>query len=127
MGRKRILVVDDDLDDLETTRIILEAEGHDVAVMSTGDECMEYVRTTRPDLVILDVMLDTKLEGFRLSVEIRKTPGTETVPIIVMSAVYEDLPDLPTPEECGLDVSAFLKKPVEPKQLVAAVKEALGE
>ena len=120
-----MLVVDDDADFREATTILLESSGCDVSNAASGAECMAKVRGRRPDLIVLDVMMSTKLEGFRVSYKLRATEDTARIPIVMVSGVYGAGLDLPSPEECGLQVTAFLDKPVAPEDLLACINGAL--
>lgn len=55
----RILIVDDDPDFVETTRIVLEQKGHETLSAASGDECLEVTRAQKPDLIILDVIMSS--------------------------------------------------------------------
>ena len=126
MSKKtRILVADDDGDYVEATRIILEANGFQVTSVTNGADCLREVKRERPDLILLDVMMATQLEGFRVSYELRQDQSTADIPVIMVSGVYREEPKLPPPKECGLQVAAFLEKPVDPDRLVACVREHL--
>ncbi|NLG27169.1 MAG: response regulator [Chloroflexi bacterium] len=59
----KILVVDDDPDFVEATRLVLNRSGHEVLSAADGDEGLERVRADRPDLIILDVIMKTVLDG----------------------------------------------------------------
>jgi len=126
-AKKTILVVDDEPDLRETVSMILTESGYHVLTAADSAEAVEAAQVETPDLIISDVMMDTNLAGFRLSVEFSKMEATANVPIIMLSGVYKEIPDLPSPEECGLPVAAFLEKPVKPEELVEHVRKALGE
>jgi len=67
----KILVVDDDPDFVEATRIVLESTGYKVVAAADGDEGMEQVRSEQPDLIILDVIMSTILDGLHMSQQLR--------------------------------------------------------
>lgn len=67
----KILVVDDDPDVVMSTRLCLEAEGHEVIDAKNGTECLARVRTQCPDLIILDVMMDSTTEGFQVTLKLK--------------------------------------------------------
>ena len=74
-----ILIVDDDLDVLETGRVVLEREGYEVLLASNRDEGMKMATEEAPDLIILDVMMEVIDDGFVMARELRKQGNT--VPI----------------------------------------------
>ncbi|MCS7283512.1 MAG: response regulator, partial [Anaerolineae bacterium] len=76
----RILVVDDDPDFLLICRRILEAEGYHVMEARSGDQALQMMRKTRPDLVLLDVMMTTTLEGVDVSREMEADPQLKDIP-----------------------------------------------
>ena len=123
--KRRILLVDDDADFVEAAKLVLEDAGLQVDTASDGAECLDQVRTHPPDLIVLDVIMATELEGFRISHELRINEETAHIPVVMVSAVYAQQPDLPPPEELGLQVAAFLSKPVGPERLLDVVREHL--
>ena len=126
---KTILVVDDDPDIVETTRTVLETEGYTVETASNGSEGLEKARAVKPDLVILDVMMDRESEGFHVSYEMKKDEATKGIPIIVLTAVGAKSGFKFSAETDGdyLPVEALMEKPLEPKKLLEKVAELLSE
>ncbi len=121
----RVLIVDDDPDFVEATRLALEPEGYDIRAASNGDEALKAMITHPPHLVILDIMMRGVLDGWSASGSIRALPNVGRVPILVVSAIatsdYRDL--FPTDDDHLID--AFLSKPVAPATLVAEVQRLL--
>jgi CheY-like chemotaxis protein len=124
---KKILIVDDNPDFVEITRLVLEKAGYEVAAAEDGATCLKKARTEAPDLIFLDVIMATELEGFRVSYELRTTRETAHIPVVMLSGVYNQHPDLPNPQECGLQVAAFLDKPVQPERLLQTIREHLSK
>jgi CheY-like chemotaxis protein len=127
----RILMIDDDPDVVMATRIPLEANGHEVYAANNGQEGLARLREVNPDLVILDVMMDTATEGFQLSLKLRdRSPDAEytayrDVPILMLTSVHSTTELRFAPDEDYLPVDAFLDKSADPEQIVAKVKELL--
>jgi CheY-like chemotaxis protein len=127
----RILMIDDDPDVVMVTRIPLEANGHEVYAASSSQEGLARLREVNPDLVILDVMMDTATEGFQLSLKLRdRSPDAEyaayrDVPILMLTSVHSTTELRFAPDEDYLPVDAFLDKSTDPEQIVAKVKELL--
>jgi CheY-like chemotaxis protein len=123
----KILVADDDPDFVEFARIVLEREGHTIISAAGGGEAMDKIAEDTPDLIILDVIMDTFLDGLSVSQELSEHAGYEQIPIIMITSIantdYAEL--LPTDERIHLDT--FLTKPVAPEQLAKEVNRLLRE
>jgi CheY-like chemotaxis protein len=128
----KILMIDDDPDVVMATRIPLEANGHQVYAAGSGQEGLDKLREINPDLIILDVMMDTATEGFHLSLKLRdRSPDAEyaayrNVPILMLTSVHTTTELRFAPDEDYLPVDAFLDKTADPEQVVAKVQELLG-
>jgi adenylate cyclase len=126
----KILMIDDDPDIIEVTRISLEASGYEFYPASSPDEGLEKIKALNPDLIILDVMMDTATAGFQLSHKLRdRSPDAEYaayrhIPILMLTAVHTTTPLRFGPDEDYLPVDAFLDKG-DPDKLLAKVEELL--
>jgi CheY-like chemotaxis protein len=122
----RILVVDDDPDFVATTTITLEHEGHDVTCAANSDEALQKVHEEAPDLIILDMIMSTVLDGLKVSQELGDQEEYQDIPIIMVTSIastdYAEL--FPTDEYIHLD--AFLTKPVTSARLVKEVHRLLA-
>jgi CheY-like chemotaxis protein len=120
-----ILVVDDDPDFVEATRIVLEHEGHTVTSAAGGGEALDEIAKDTPDLIILDVIMDSVLDGLSVARALGERPDYRDVPIIMITSIpntdYAEL--FPTDEYIHLD--AFLTKPIAPERLVKEVSRLL--
>lgn len=123
----KILVADDDPDFVEFARIVLEREGHTIVSVAGGGEAVDKIAEDTPDLIILDVIMDTFLDGLSVSQELSEHAGYEQIPIIMITSIantdYAEL--LPTDERIHLDT--FLTKPVAPERLAMEVNRLLRE
>jgi DNA-binding response OmpR family regulator len=125
-GGGRILVVDDDRDFVEAVRTLLTHAGYEVLVAYDARSGVTRARETRPDLILLDVMMDERTEGFFTVRELRRAPELAGTPIIVVSAVYDRVPEFRVPpDRAWLAHDAFLAKPVDPEALLAKVRDTL--
>jgi DNA-binding response OmpR family regulator len=124
----KILVIDDDRDFQETTRIVLENSGFQVVPAYNPEEGLRKVRSESPDLVILDVMMPSDFEGFEVARKIREELEQVKLPIILLTAVHgtKKVPYRFAPHEEWLPVDYFYDKPVTPEVLVAKVREYLN-
>ena len=116
--RGRVLVVDDDTALAEMIGIVLRGEGFEPSFCADGDSAMEVFRASRPDLVLLDLMLPGK-DGIEVCREIRAESG---VPIIMLTAKSDTI-DIVLGLESGAD--DYVPKPFKPKELVARVRTRL--
>lgn len=127
----KILIIDDDPDMVLAAQMTLEAAGHEIFAASNGSEGLQEIIKIRPDLIILDVMMDTTTEGFQISLQLRSPDeGSEykdfrDIPILMLTAIHTTTPLRFGPEEDYLPVDVFLDKPLDPDVLSAKVEELL--
>jgi formate transporter len=117
-----ILVVDDDPDFVEITRTILRKEGYQVGTASNGTEAWASMTKEKPDLVLLDVMMSTTLEGVDLSRRMAAAPHLKDVPIIMISSIDSSWHADKLPDNVHIPVDAWISKPVDPEHLVRTVR-----
>ena len=121
----KILIVDDDPDFVETTRLILEPQGYEVVSAATGDEGWAQVEREKPDLVILDVVMSSVLDGLQLSQRMHEDVAYRRIPVLMVTSIanidYAAL--FPTDEAVHID--AFLSKPVSPERLLGDIRRLL--
>ena len=125
--KKRVLLVDDEVDFVEINKAALKSKGYEVIPAYNGKEGLEKALKDKPDIIILDVMMTTKTEGFDVARELRKHKEMKDVPIIMLTAIRErmDIKWEIQPDEEWLPVTEFLEKPVPPDKLVEKVEEML--
>jgi CheY-like chemotaxis protein len=104
----KILVVDDDAELAASVMAVLESRGHSVAVASNGAEGEEKARATRPDLMILDVMMKHDSEGFEVARRLHEDPVMKDLPVIILTGIRraKKLPFRFEPDEDWLPVKA---------------------
>ncbi|MGY4707359.1 response regulator [Candidatus Bipolaricaulota sp. J31] len=124
---KRILIVDDDPQFVESTRRLLEANGYRVLSAGSGAEGFEVAKREKPDLVIIDIMMETWSAGLDLLERLKGDPDTKDIPRILLSAVGIQSPLEPMSSPEALGVRSILQKPVKPEEILSAVRSALGE
>lgn len=119
-----VLVVEDD-PAIQTLLVrVLEADGYDVHAVSSGTEALEWLRRTKPDLIVLDAMLPG-VHGFDICTQLKRSPMWKNVPVLMVSAIYrgwENARDIQ--EQHGAD--AFIEKPFELPYLRKKVAAFLG-
>jgi CheY-like chemotaxis protein len=123
---KTILLVDDDPDFLEQNRLLLEAGGYAVRTASSGRECLEDVEGCRPDLIILDMVMGERTEGFDVSRELRNSEYTKAIPLVMITSLNDAIPFRIEPDRTWLPVDALIEKPVDPALLLSVVQRICG-
>ena len=128
MEDKRILIVDDDRDFAEAVACFLEASGFTVFKAHDGKEGVKVAKLERPDLILMDIMMTERTEGFFTIQEMRRDPELKAVPIFVISSFCTHLPDFEIPESGGwLAHDMFFSKPVNLPQLLEKIRQRLGK
>ncbi len=125
-ARKHVLLVDDDADFVEVNRALLEENGYRVRSAYSGRQCRQEVEEHRPDLIILDMMMDSETEGFNLSRELRNWEHTKNIPLVMITSVSDTIPFHLQPDRTWLPVDALIEKPVDPPLLLELVDRILG-
>jgi CheY-like chemotaxis protein len=119
--KKRILIVDDNDDIITTYRVVLDRMGYEVAVVRDGLEVLSVIEETRPDLVLLDVLLPG-LSGSEVCRSLKETAKTSDIPVVAITAsVSSDTRK--RMKEVGAD--AFLLKPIDVSDLNRVIKQFL--
>ena len=118
----KILVVDDDPDFVLINRVILEAEGYEVLEAANGGEAMEMICQERPDLILLDVMMSTILEGVDLSKAIESDPNLRDIPIVMVSSIATSEYAADFPDDERIPIAAWISKPIQPAVLLKTVR-----
>ena len=126
MPSARILVVDDDPDFVEIMRTILESNDYEVVTAANGNQAMSQVKAQKPDLMILDIMMSTVLDGLDVSEQLAKDPDARYMPVIMVSSIAETPYAHVFPMEQQPHMDAWLSKPVDPKALLKKVAELLN-
>ena len=91
MTAKRILMADDDRDLVTSVKAYLEARGYDVVAVHSGAEVPEQLTRRRPDLILLDIMMDYDTDGFNVAFKLHEDPETKDIPVIIMSGFTKEL------------------------------------
>jgi CheY-like chemotaxis protein len=124
---KTVLIADDDTDILEQARMILEGAGYSVAMCESRRQAEDYIAGSRPDISIVDLMMETNDAGFVLCYHIKKKYPDSPV-IILTSATGETGIEFAatTPEERSwIKADTIVEKPVRPEQLIREVERLL--
>jgi CheY-like chemotaxis protein len=116
---KTVLIIDDDTDFVRAVSDLLASAGYAVGSASNGRDGLTLAKATRPDLILLDVMMTERTEGFFTLQQIRSVPALRNTPVIVASSIYADQPSFKVSPDAGwLPANLFLPKPVDPARLI---------
>lgn len=130
MSKPRILVVDDDIDYVESTSAILEANGYEVVAAYDGKEGLEKAKAELPQLILIDLMMNTINEGYDLVRNIRSDKTFEEVPLIMISSAHQHEMFKGAnfvPDEVWFPIDKFLDKPIDKETLLKNVSKLLGK
>jgi len=121
----KVLIIDDDPEFVDAISNLLEAKGYDALSASNGKDGVARAKEFIPDIILLDVMMTTKSEGFDTARQLHDDPNLREVPVVMISGVRKEM-NLPfgfEPDEDWLPVKAFLEKPVKPDTLLKTIEE----
>jgi len=126
--RKKILMIDDDEDLLRSFQVILESSGFDVITCNEGKNGLLLLKNDKPDLLVLDVMMSTKLEGYEMLCLIKHEAEYKEMPVILHTGMRDQIGTslLSALEDEMLFPNVIIQdKPIEPRKLVALIREML--
>ena len=123
MEKKKILLVDDDADFTEATKLLLESRSYEVTVAHDGKEGLKKVQTEEPNLIILDVMMP-EMDGYEVCAKLKSDPRFKDIPVLLLTAVGEAISTTKYTKEMGMKIEAddYIPKPVELNELVERVE-----
>ncbi len=119
---KRVLIADDEPNIVISLEFLMKREGHAVSIARDGPAALEAIRSTRPDLVLLDVMMPG-MSGFEVCQAVRADEALASVKILMLSAKGRDT-DIAKGSAMGAD--AYMTKPFSTKELAEKVRELLS-
>lgn len=129
---KRVLMVDDDPEFVETTKIILESGGYETRIAANGNEALAQLQKEKPDIILLDVMMKTIGDGVWLGQKLKNDDRFSGIPILMITAVNKESATTsfhldPNADGDYLPVDGFLEKPVEPEVLLREVARLIKQ
>lgn len=130
MENAKIMVVDDDPGIRDSLQIILSSRRYNVITAADRAEGMDKIKTEKPDLLILDIMMSSWLDGLDMSKTLKKDPQFRDMPILMLTGIKEKTtfdfrPKADGPDWCSVD--AYLDKPVKPDVLLAEIEKLLSK
>lgn len=122
-----ILVVDDDPDLVDMVSKKLEASNYRIAKAYDGNQAWEKIRQEKPNMIIMDVMMPNK-DGYQACDEIKKDPNFKDIPVVLLTAVVDNIPSTSYTHHSGRTTLAddFIPKPIDLDKLVGIVQDNLG-
>lgn len=123
MGRKNILIVDDELSILVPIKFLLEKNDYDVDLAQSGRDALDKIAQSKPDLILLDIMLPD-LDGYEIFQMIRENPQWDDIKVIYLTAKNRDV-DIAKGLNLGVD--AYVTKPFSNAELIEQVRFLLNQ
>jgi len=128
MNRKaKILIVDDDLDYVKSIRAILESKDYAVQSAHNKESAMEKIKNIRPDLILLDIMMDRLDDGLTICYRLKHDAELKKIPILAISAITEKtgFKFSPATDGKGFEADDYVEKPVKPAVLLERIEKLL--
>ncbi len=127
--KHKILVVDDDIDVLESRKIVLEHNDYEVVTATNIKVAQELVEKGDIDLIVLDVMIEKDSDGFNFAIFLKNNENFKKIPIILATAVNQRTKFKFDLERDGefMPVEKFMEKPIDPDDLIVTIRGLLKQ
>lgn len=125
---KKVLMIDDDPEFVDAITNLLDAKGYDVSNAPDGKAGIAKAKEVLPDIILLDVMMTTKSEGFDVARAMHEDENLKAVPIVLITGVRREM-NLPFGFEADdewLPVKEVLEKPVKPEVLLSTIEKYIA-
>ena len=124
----KILLIDDDADFVEATKIVLKSKPYEVIVAYDGNDGLRKAREENPDLIILDVIMPGK-DGFSIAEQLKKDPELSNIPVLMLTSFAEKGGESSIAVSGGLTLETedYIEKPISPEDLLAVVGKHLAK
>jgi CheY-like chemotaxis protein len=127
----KILIIDDDPDIVESMKVVLESKNYAVSIAKSGEEGLRALKKeNKPDLIILDVMMESMDKGFDVARNLKGDQNYRNIPILMLTAIKERI-GLGFEKEAGdpdwLPVDDYCEKPLKADELISKVEALLGK
>jgi len=122
----KILLIDDDVDFVEATKIVLESKPYEVIVAYNGNDGLRKAREENPDLIILDIIMPGK-DGFTTAEQLKKDVKLNKIPVLVLTSYAEKGGESSIAVSGGLTLETedYIDKPISPEELLKRVEKYL--
>jgi CheY-like chemotaxis protein len=121
MPQAKILIVDDDPDFVSYCQTVLQSDGYEVVSAGSGDQGLRMLADEKPDLVILDVIMSSVLDGLNMSQKMAENALYRHVPILMVTSIASTDYLALFPTDDNIHIDAFITKPIAPKELLRQV------
>lgn len=124
--KAKILLIDDDIDFVESTKIVLESKPYEVIIAYEGEEGLRKAREEKPDLILLDIIMPVQ-DGFIAAEQLKKDPQLSKIPVLMLTSFSQRIGETSIPVSRGLTLEAedYIEKPVSPEELLSRVQRYL--
>ncbi|MBN2030157.1 response regulator [bacterium] len=124
----KILIVDDDPDYTSAIKTILSQKGYKVDIADNKDTALEKINKTKPDLILLDIMMERLNDGFTICYELKHNPTLKHIPILAISAITEKTGLQFSPETNSeyFEADDYVEKPIHPADLLHRINKLLN-
>jgi DNA-binding response OmpR family regulator len=124
---QKVLLIDDDPNFVTAMTPILESRGYKVEAAYDKEDGMEKIEKFRPDLILLDIMMERLTDGFDLCYKLKHDPEMSKIPVLAVSAINKEVGFRFSPREDGeyFQADDFMEKPVKPENLLERVEKLL--
>lgn len=126
-SKTKVLLVDDDRDFVEATKLVLESGGYEVVTAYDGDEGLARAKKEKPALIILDVIMPVK-DGFTAAEKLENDPELTKIPVMMLTSFSQRVGETSVSVSQGmaLDAEDYVEKPVSPQELLRRVQNLLS-
>jgi two-component system alkaline phosphatase synthesis response regulator PhoP len=128
VGKKtKVLLVDNDVDFVDMNKAVLEHQGYEVVVSYSGKEGLETAKLERPDVIVLDLMMEKHDSGFSFAKTLKADPNLKHIPILMLTSVGEATGFRFSLEQdrYWMKTDDFADKPLSPKELLMRIERLL--
>ncbi|MBU0683943.1 MAG: response regulator [Candidatus Omnitrophota bacterium] len=122
MKNKILLLIEDELDLAEVTKMRLEKEGYKVLTVPSGEAALDLIQKNLPDLILLDLLL-LGMRGEELCRKLKSNDRLKTIPVILFTASVSNIPEVV--KNVGAD--GYIMKPFDPTELIEKIKKLIGK
>ena len=122
-----ILIIDDDLNFVFAIRSILESKDYKVKTAYNRKEAIKVLKKCKPDLILLDIMMEKMTDGFDICYKIKHDPEMKKIPVLAVSSINSEigLSFSPTTDGEYFEADDFMEKPVQPTVLLGRIEKLL--
>jgi CheY-like chemotaxis protein len=124
---QKVLIVDDDQSFVTAITLVLESKGYQLATAHNKEEAIEKIGKHKPDLILLDIMMERITDGFNLCYKLKHDPEMKKIPVLAVSAITKETGFKVSPVTDGeyFEADDYMEKPVKPSELLERIEKLL--